>query len=300
VPAPAPPPEQQHPFPVAVSEGLAPPEDVPPPPGPHPPVTDALVYIAPASVIQDPDALPPQDQPNSSLSPPPAPRASARQPTRPAAQRPGAHCRSLLPQVVRAPLVDWPLKTSTKCLAFRGEQALDGRMTNCPRSPLLIAVLLLASIPTLLLSQNYKVVKKLPPAAAMDHSFAILDAVVTEQWPATLPLVNAPTDMELLNPGQCIRGAALANGEGQEHYFDHASLSWTVRVAGKDVDLASSPANLIKQIKLEGADRVLAALQAGAIKGPIQAWPRERWPHLATNGAFRREPRTRRSRSASP
>jgi len=31
VPAPAPP-EQQHPFPVAVSEGLAPPEDVPPPP----------------------------------------------------------------------------------------------------------------------------------------------------------------------------------------------------------------------------------------------------------------------------
>jgi len=142
-------------------------------------------------------------------------------------------------------------------------------MTNCPRSPLLIAVLLLASIPTLLLSQNYKVVKKLPPAAAMDHSFAILDAVVTEQWPATLPLVNAPTDMELLNPGQCIRGAALANGEGQEPYFDHASLSWTVRVAGKDVDLASSPANLIKQIKLEGADRVLAALQAGAIKGPI-------------------------------
>jgi hypothetical protein len=73
VPAPAPPPEQ-HPFPAAVSEGLAPPEDVPPPPpGPHPPVTDALVYIAPASVIQDPDALPPQDQPNSSLQPPPAP-----------------------------------------------------------------------------------------------------------------------------------------------------------------------------------------------------------------------------------
>jgi hypothetical protein len=76
VPAPQPPPEQQHPFPAAVSEGLAPPEDVPPPPpGPHPPVTDALLYIAPASVIQDPDALPPQDQPNSSLQPPPAPAA---------------------------------------------------------------------------------------------------------------------------------------------------------------------------------------------------------------------------------
>src|ERR1035437_4858256 len=57
VPAPAPPPEQ-HPFPAAVSEGLAPPEDVPPPPpGPHPPVTGALVYIAPASVIPHPDAL---------------------------------------------------------------------------------------------------------------------------------------------------------------------------------------------------------------------------------------------------
>ena len=84
VPAPAPP--EQHPFPVAVSEGLAPPEDVPPPPpGPHPPVTDALVYNAPASVIQDPDALPPQDQPNSSLAPPPAPAVPPVSPA-PAAQ----------------------------------------------------------------------------------------------------------------------------------------------------------------------------------------------------------------------
>ena len=58
---------EQHPFPAAISEGRAPPEDVPPPPaGPHPPVTDALVYNAPGS-LQDPDALPPQDQPNSSL-----------------------------------------------------------------------------------------------------------------------------------------------------------------------------------------------------------------------------------------
>jgi hypothetical protein len=142
-------------------------------------------------------------------------------------------------------------------------------MSFLSRALFTVCVVSLASNPTLLLSQKYKVVKKLPPAAVVDHSFAILDAVVTEQWPATLPLVNAPTDMELLNPGQCIRAAALAGGEGHEHYFDHANLSWTVRMAGKDVDFPSSPANLIKQIKLEGADRVLAALQAGAIKGPI-------------------------------
>jgi len=68
--APAPPPEQ-HPFPAAVSEGLAPPEEVPlPTPAPHAPVTDALVYIAPTSVVQDPDALPPQDQLNSSVAAP--------------------------------------------------------------------------------------------------------------------------------------------------------------------------------------------------------------------------------------
>ena len=73
VPVAEPPPAavEQHPFPAAVSEGLAPPEDVPPPPpGPHPPVTDALAYTAPTSALQDPDALPPQDQPNSSLNPP--------------------------------------------------------------------------------------------------------------------------------------------------------------------------------------------------------------------------------------
>jgi hypothetical protein len=68
-------PAEAHPFPAAVSEGLAPPEEVaPPPPGPHPPVTDALVYIAPGSVTKDPDALA-ADQPSTPpvATPPPAP-----------------------------------------------------------------------------------------------------------------------------------------------------------------------------------------------------------------------------------
>lgn len=142
-------------------------------------------------------------------------------------------------------------------------------MSFLTRALFLVLAVSFASDSTLLLSQNYKVVKKLPPTAAVDHTFVILDSVLTEQWPATLPLVNAPTDMELLNPGQCIRAAALADGDGHEHYFDTASLSWTLRVAGKNVDFPPSPANLTKQIKFEGADPVLAALRAGAIKEPV-------------------------------
>lgn len=139
-------------------------------------------------------------------------------------------------------------------------------MKNYPRSPLLIAIVLLASSQCSLLSQSTVVGKKLPQATVSSEPFVIMNEVVTEQWPATLPLVNAPTDVTLLNPGQCIRTAAVASGEGHERIFDHASLAWSVRMAGKEDAFPLSPITLTKQIKPEGSDFVLSALQAGGVK----------------------------------
>ena len=65
----------QHPFPTAISEGLAPTEESPPGPAAQAPqITDTLVYNG---ITKDPDALPPQNQistaPRPKPVPPPAP-----------------------------------------------------------------------------------------------------------------------------------------------------------------------------------------------------------------------------------
>lgn len=107
--------------------------------------------------------------------------------------------------------------------------------------------------------------KELSPASLVSDPYAILNEVVSEQWPATLQLVNAPTNVTMLNPGQCIRAVALASGGGHEHYFDDANLSWSVRVGGQEDSFPLSATRLTKQIKPEGADLVAAALRAGGI-----------------------------------
>jgi hypothetical protein len=83
-----PPPAEAHPFPAAISEGLAPPETAAPAPatpGPPPPLTDAFVYNG---VTKDPDAIPPQDALPGTRPPAPAPTPAVVQapPPQPAPQ----------------------------------------------------------------------------------------------------------------------------------------------------------------------------------------------------------------------
>jgi hypothetical protein len=129
--------------------------------------------------------------------------------------------------------------------------------------PVLVASL--ASNPAAPMSQKI-VAGETPPASVSRDAMIILDEVVTEQWPVTLPLVNAPYDMTLLNPGQCIRAAAVATGDGNEHIFDQASLSLAVKMSGKEDTFPLSPITLTKRIKPEGSDFVLGALHAGGVK----------------------------------
>jgi hypothetical protein len=110
------------------------------------------------------------------------------------------------------------------------------------------------------------------PAALVRTPYLILDTVVIEQWPATLALINPPTNIALLNPGQCIRVAALANGAGHEHFFDGASLAFNVSFAGQPESMPSAPIAAIKQIKPEGMDFVTGALNAAGIKNPIPSF----------------------------
>jgi hypothetical protein len=111
--------------------------------------------------------------------------------------------------------------------------------------------------------------KKPVPAQIDSHFLVIDDSVVREQWTHTLKLVNAPQNIVLLNPGQCIRVGIVSTGDGRDAYLEKTRLSFKVKFAGQSMDYPSAPLAQTKQMKTEGGDFVTAALAAGGIKNPL-------------------------------
>lgn len=111
--------------------------------------------------------------------------------------------------------------------------------------------------------------QKPTPAIIQPHILLVSDSVARDQWPHTLKLVNAPQNMTLLNPGQCVRVGIYATGDNRDSYLEKTTLSFRIKFAGQSH--AFPPASLpqIKQIKPEGGDFVSAALAAGGIKNPL-------------------------------
>ncbi len=96
----------------------------------------------------------------------------------------------------------------------------------------------------------------------------LAESVVQTQWTNTLSLVNAPQNISLLNPGQCIRVGIYSNGEKRDEYLKDLRLSFRVSFSGH-IDLhAAAPLSDFKQIKPEGGDFVNGALGAAGIKPP--------------------------------
>jgi len=91
---------------------------------------------------------------------------------------------------------------------------------------------------------------------------------VQEQWANTLKLVNAPQNLILLNPGQCIRVGIYSTGDKRDDYLEKTKLSFGVGFAGHTDVHPFSPVSKSKQIKPEGGDFVAASLGAAGIKQP--------------------------------
>jgi hypothetical protein len=135
-------------------------------------------------------------------------------------------------------------------------------LSNCSSSLLLTA--LLSGI-----APAQQVVKDdLAPAKLSPVPYVLLDAVVTQQWPATLPLVNAPVSLSHLSPGQCIRVGVVASGKGHAELVGKVSLGFTVWYRGKEQTFPTQAPQATKQMKPEGSDFVTSALAAAAIKAP--------------------------------
>jgi hypothetical protein len=96
----------------------------------------------------------------------------------------------------------------------------------------------------------------------------LAESVVQTQWVHTLDLVNAPQNVSLLNPGQCIRVAIYSTGDGRDVYLEKTKLFFRVKFAGHNDDHAFAFPAARRQIKPEGGDFVSAVLGAAGVKQP--------------------------------
>lgn len=106
--------------------------------------------------------------------------------------------------------------------------------------------------------------KPTPPTIS-PAAFVVLDSVVTEQWPVAPTIVNIPSDITIVNPGQCIRVAAISTGDHNLEMMHGATIAWTVRVGDKPENFPAAAIATSKQIKPEGLDFVASALDAGGV-----------------------------------
>jgi hypothetical protein len=144
-----------------------------------------------------------------------------------------------------------------------------------------IAGLLAVTLASILLAAQdatYPPQKPAPPTIT-PQIFLLAESVVQTQWTHTLNLVNAPLNLTLLNPGQCIRVGISSTGDNRDAYLQKTRLSFRVTFVGhSDVHPLSFPAEF-KQIKPEGGDFVMGALGAAGLKLP------ERMKTMASLGA---------------
>jgi hypothetical protein len=98
--------------------------------------------------------------------------------------------------------------------------------------------------------------------------FVLDDRVVAEQWKVTHTLVNVPFNLELVEPGQCIRVGVIANGDDRDLILSSGQLGFEVDFEGSRQNFEPGLPEAVKQIKPEGGDFVSEALAAAGVKGP--------------------------------
>jgi hypothetical protein len=118
-------------------------------------------------------------------------------------------------------------------------------------------------------NSSYPPHKSSPPQID-SHIVVLTDSVVREQWTHTLELVNAPQNVSLLNPGECVRVGVIARGDNRDDYLRHTALSFHIRLAGHTDSYPLVPLSEFKRIKPQGGDFVNEALGSAGIKEPAE------------------------------
>jgi hypothetical protein len=89
------------------------------------------------------------------------------------------------------------------------------------------------------------------------------EQVVLNQWPHTLKLVNAPQQISVVNPGECVRVGIFAPGKQGETSLTKTRLGFRVNFAGHEERYRAAPLAAIKEIRPGDENPVSAPSNSG-------------------------------------
>ena len=144
-------------------------------------------------------------------------------------------------------------------------------MTSMRRQIVIGALAVVTSAAPSLQAQDatYPPQKPSPPKIA-SQIVLMTESVVQIQWAHMLSLVNAPQNVSLLNPGQCIRVGVYSTGDDRDDFLKNTKVSFQVEFAGHKYNYPFAALSEFKQIKPEGGDFVSAALGVAGVEEPAR------------------------------
>jgi hypothetical protein len=72
------------------------------------------------------------------------------------------------------------------------------------------------------------------------------EQLVAEQWPVMLDTVHPPKELKYIVPGQCVRFAAFASGNGGRELLEKSRYAFELSLAGNAQSFPAEPAQMVK------------------------------------------------------
>lgn len=94
------------------------------------------------------------------------------------------------------------------------------------------------------------------------------DSVVTGEWPASLSVVNSPTSLEYLSPGQCVRVGVVVTGSNQQQLLATMRIGLQVRFSGQQKTFDPQAPAAVRRVKPKGYDFVAGVLHSANVPTP--------------------------------
>ncbi|ABF43625.1 hypothetical protein Acid345_4625 [Candidatus Koribacter versatilis Ellin345] len=112
--------------------------------------------------------------------------------------------------------------------------------------------------------------KPKPASAKIEPDFMVIaNQVIDEQWPAIVGPVNAPGQVDHIEPGQCIRIGVFASGDDRDRLLASTKIELQLTSAGQTQSMPAEAPAIVKQGKPEGGDFVTQVLGVANIKNPM-------------------------------
>jgi hypothetical protein len=87
------------------------------------------------------------------------------------------------------------------------------------------------------------------PAVIRTDLLVIASQVISNQWPQTPQLVNAPVNLQALEPGQCVQFGITATGDDRDRLLQGAKFYLEVQFGGKTEIFQGAGAQMVKDLK---------------------------------------------------